>query len=355
MPPSPRVSRLRGHALEPEWARQDAVLLTWPHPRSDWADQLEAIETTYLHLTRAICAHEPVIILCYDAEHRGHVAGQLAAADIPPGVRLVEIPTNDTWIRDYGPLSLASGGQALLAKFTFNGWGGKYEADLDDAAAGRLARQDLFRAPLREIDFVLEGGSIDTDGAGTLITSRQCLLHPGRHPDADKGLIEQRLKHELGMKRVVWFSHTRLAGDDTDGHIDMLVRFCGPRSLALATCEDPGDTNYAELAALRAEVEAVFPPDTYRHVHLPLPAAICDEAGRPLPASYANFLIINDAVIVPQYGDPADATARRRLKQVFPSRSILGVDARPLITQSGSIHCATLQLGRGVLKTNPDE
>ncbi|HEB59410.1 MAG TPA: agmatine deiminase family protein [Gammaproteobacteria bacterium] len=335
--------------LQPEWASQSGVLLTWPHAHSDWASKLATLDATYVALTGAITTSEPAIVLCHDEPHRAHVANLLANAAIPERYRLFIVPTNDTWIRDYGPLSVNRGGQSELRHFVFNGWGGKYAAELDNAACTRLAELGVFRVPLQDVDFILEGGSIDTDGAGTLITSRQCLLHPGRHAGADKGLIEQRLKHELGVRRVVWFTHTRLAGDDTDGHIDMLVRFCGPRSLVLTTCEDTDDANYAELAALREEVEAVFPPGEYQYAYLPMPRPVFDDDGRQLPASYANFLILNEAVIVPQYGDPADATARRRLKALFASRNILGVDARALITQSGSIHCATMQLSRGVL------
>lgn len=338
--------------LLPEWAPQSGIMLTWPHTHSDWRVQLDEIEPVYCELVRVISAYEPALITVYDRSHLTHVQRRLhdTGVNLEKCVFVTE-PTNDTWVRDYGPISVLERGHPRLVDFGFNGWGGKFTADLDDSLSRRLhARQIFGEIPFETADVVLEGGSIDTDGAGTLITTHSCLLNPTRNPQPEKRLLELKLKRFVGATRVVWLQNSYLAGDDTDGHVDMLARFCGPRTLAYITSDQPDDEHYDSLMGLKEELELAFPASAgYTLIALPLPRAIYDTDGHRLPASYANFLIINGAVLVPCYGDPADQTAMRRLKRAFPNHQLEGIDCTPLIRQHGSLHCATMQLPRGVL------
>ncbi len=339
-------------ALLPEWTPQSGVILTWPHRLSDWAPSLQTIEPVYCALIQAISERQLAFVIAYDTPHLQHVKQQLTQAGVNlQNCRFAVAATNDTWVRDYGPIAVAGNSHPRLLKFTFNGWGGKYDAQLDNSLVSRLANTGFFKnADLEEIDLVLEGGSIDTDGAGTLLTTSSCLLSPTRNPQLDKRLLELKLRRYLGIKRVVWLHNSFLAGDDTDGHVDMLARFCNSRTIAYTACEDPDDEHYNVLQELRCELESAFPAKkNYRLVPLPIPAPILGQDGQRLPASYANFLIINSAVLVPCYGDTADQTAIRRLKRAFPTRQLIRIDCRALLEQRGSLHCATMQLPRGVL------
>ncbi|MFL6647021.1 MAG: agmatine/peptidylarginine deiminase, partial [Sulfurifustaceae bacterium] len=239
----------------------------------------------------------------------------------------------------------------LLLDFQFNGWGGKYAHDLDNLITRRLHEGDAFGSTsLETIDLILEGGAVEVDGSGTLLTTSRCLLAPTRNPRLAREAIEQELRDWLGLNRILWLEHGALEGDDTDSHIDTLARFCDARTIAYVTCDDPSDTHYRELKAMEAELKAFRAADgsPYRLVPLPWPRAQYDE-DRRLPATYANFLIINGAVLVPTYRDPADAVALRRLGECFPGREIVGIDCLPAIAQNGSLHCLTMQLPEGVL------
>lgn len=341
--------------LPPEWAPQSGVMLTWPHSGTDWAEQLQAVEEVYCRLAREISTREGLLIVCRDAAHRRQVAARLAAV---PGVRLeriiyAEAPSNDTWTRDYGPLTvLDPDGGAHLLDFGFNGWGGKYAAELDNAVTRRLHADGLFgEAALHSLPMILEGGSIEVDGAGALLTTAQCLLAHTRNPGLTQAEIEDELKRLFGVRRVLWLHHGRLAGDDTDGHIDTLARFCSPDTIAYQACDDPDDEHYTPLKAMAEELAGFKRPDggRYRLLPLPLPAPNFDPQGRRLPAGYANFLIINGAVLVPTYADPMDAVALERLGTAFPGREIVGIDCRALVHQNGSLHCVTMQLPLGLL------
>ncbi|MGH8430707.1 MAG: agmatine deiminase family protein, partial [Solimonas sp.] len=234
--------------------------------------------------------------------------------------------------------------------FVFNGWGGKFEAGLDNQITQRLAEQGLWDTLVESIDFVLEGGGIESDGAGTLLTTERCLLAPTRNPQYDKAHIELHLKAWFGLKRVLWLQHGDLLGDDTDGHIDTVARFCDAQTIAYQACDDVGDPHYNDLKAMEVELLALRTLDgePYRLVPLPLPPAIFDGEqpgqGRRLPAGYPNFLILNGAVLVPTYGVATDEEALRRLRPCFPGREVIGVDCRTLIHQYGSLHCVTMQI-----------
>jgi agmatine deiminase len=288
-----------------------------------------------------------------DAAHRDHVQRLLDAAGVPAArVRLECVPSNDSWSRDHGPITVHQDGVPRLLDFRFNGWGGKYAADLDDRITARLAAAGAFATAAPEaVDFVLEGGGIESDGEGTLLTTAQCLLTPGRNPRLDRAGIERELLRRFGLRRVLWLEHGHLEGDDTDSHIDTLARFCDARTIAYQACADAADAHHADLAAMERELQALRTADgaPYRLVPLPWPGAKRSAEGRRLPASYANFLIIDGAVLVPTYRDPADALALERLAGCFPGREIVGIDCLPLIEQNGSLHCITMQLPRGVL------
>ena len=339
--------------LLPEFAPQSGVIITWPHAHSDWKDRLAAIEPVYLSIARAISTREALLILVRDETHREHVRQLLTASGIAGGnIHLVHIPSNDTWVRDYGPLVAAVAGQLQIHDYTFNAWGGKYAASLDDEITAQLQRDGWFgELPYYRHDLVLEGGSIDVDGAGTLLTTTRCLLAPTRNPGLGKAGLEAHFRQQLGIDRVLWIEHGELAGDDTDAHVDMLARFCDAGTIAYTQCTDPADRHYASLSAMEQQIREFRTRDGahYRLAPLPIPAPIYAASGQRLPASYANFLIINGAVLLPVYDDPADAVAQRTLADCFPDRTIVAVPCRALIEQYGSLHCATMQLPAGVL------
>ncbi|MDP3401820.1 MAG: agmatine deiminase family protein [Brevundimonas sp.] len=240
----------------------------------------------------------------------------------------------------------------VLLDFGFNAWGLKFAADLDNLMTGNLARAGAFgRREVRIPGLILEGGSIESDGAGTLLTTSQCLLSPNRNPHLDRRGIEQALVESLGISRFLWLKHGYLAGDDTDSHIDTLARLCPDDTIVHVRCDDPADEHYPALAAMEAELLAFCTAggEPYRLIPLPWPQPCFDADGRRLPATYANFLVINGAVLVPTYGMYQDAAALEILGRVFPERTIIGIDCLPLIAQHGSLHCVTMQIPRGVL------
>lgn len=339
--------------LIPEFAPQSGVMLTWPHAASDWRDSLAEVEPVYTQLVKAIIRHEPVLIICYDAQHILHVKQQLADSQVTLSrVRLVAVATNDTWVRDYGPLAVQDGQSMSLINFMFDGWGGKFAAALDNAVSAALDAAGVFQSHgLQQQSLVLEGGAIDTDGCGTLLATTRCLLDAGRNPMRDKKALEKSLQECLGIERVLWLDHGFIQGDDTDGHVDMLARFCSPHDIAYTQCGDIHDEQHAALLSMEQQLQTFTDPfgTPYRLHALPLPAPVYSGAGTRLPASYANFLIINNAVLLPAYDDPADEEARRVLAQCFPGRDIVAVNCLPLIAQHGSLHCASLQLAAGIL------
>lgn len=344
--------------LIPEFAPQSGVILTWPHARSDWRDLLADITPVYIDVARAITGTERLLIICYDNAHRDAVRHILETAGVAMAdIRFACVATNDTWVRDYGPLCTASHATTTLHHFTFDGWDSKYPASLDNAVTGTLHGTGVFGGlELRDHPLVLEGGSIESDGCGSLLTTSRCLTQTGRNPGVDRTGMTALLRDSLGMKQVLWLDHGEIIGDDTDGHIDMLARFCSGDTIAFTSCDRPDDPHYTPLRAMAAQLETFTNTagQPYRLVSLPLPQPCFDADNRRLPASYANFLILNDTVLMPAYNDPADKTAARSLTECFPTRDIIPIDCRALIRQGGSLHCATMQLPAGVL-VNIDE
>jgi len=339
--------------LPAEWEPQAAILVAWPHAGTDWAERLAAVEECFIALAGAIARFQPVVVCVADADLEAYARARLSSARIDMNrVSFVEVPYNDTWLRDTGPITLvpAVEGQAFrLLDFRFTGWGGKFEASEDDRLVGRLADMGIFsNSEVQAIDFALEGGAIDSDGQGTLLTTWRCLAE--RHPDQDREALSRKLADWLRQDRVLWLNHGYLEGDDTDAHVDTLARFAAPDAIVFQACDDPGDSHHAELAAMAAEIAALRTADgkPYRLFPLPWPRPVLDE-GRRLAASYANFLIVNGAVLLPAYGDPADAAAADVLRAAFPGREIVRVPCRDLIWQNGSLHCLTMQVPRGAL------
>lgn len=335
-----------------EWEPQSAVLIAWPHADTDWAERLGEVEETYVALVAAITRFEPVVVCVADDDLQIYAEARLRSARVDmERVRFVAAEYDDTWLRDSGPITLRqSGGGFRLLDFRFTGWGGKFEASRDDRLASALAASGLFAdAPVQRIDFALEGGAIDTDGDGTLLTTWQCLHE--RHPDATRQALGEKLAGWLAQRRVLWLDHGYLEGDDTDAHVDTLARFASTDSIVYQACDDATDTHYAELGAMGAELAALRTGDgrPYRLFPLPWARPILDQ-GRRLAASYANFLIVDGAVLMPAYGDPADDAARDVLAAAFPGREIVQVPCRALIWQNGSLHCITMQLPAGLLR-----
>ena len=256
-------------------------------------------------------------------------------------------PSNDTWARDHGFITLVDDqGHARLLDFCFNGWGEKFPAELDNAINRRLYDEGKVKGEYVDcLDFVLEGGSIESDGKGTVFTTTGCLLAPHRNQPMSKDQIEERLKQELHAERIVWINHGSLTGDDTDGHIDTLVRICPDDTLLYMGCDNPDDEQYAELHLMEEELKTfrTIEGKPYRLLKLPMPRPIIFE-GERLPATYANFLVINGAVLCPTYAQPdLDAEALRLIGEAFPEREIVGIDCRSIIKQHGSLHCCTMQ------------
>lgn len=341
---------MRSRRLPAEWEEQDGVLLAWPHENTDWKPYLKQVEPVFCEIVAAISRFERVLILAPEQEP---VVGKLLRAGASlENISVWELDTNDTWTRDYGPITVLDDGSPLLLDFSFNGWGLKFPADQDNQAGRRL--HDLGAlgvAPIETTGFVLEGGSIESDGKGTLLTTAECLLGPNRNPHLDRQQIEEKLSSHLGTRRHLWLHHGFLAGDDTDSHIDTLARLCPEDTIIHMFCDDVDDIHFEPLQAMAMELESFRTASgrPYRLLPLPWPAARFDEHGNRLPATYANFLVINGAVLVPTYRDANDAVALEVVSSAFPGREVIGIDCLPLILQHGSLHCVTMQIPKGVL------
>lgn len=327
--------------LPPEWATQDFIQLTFPHEGTDWAYMLDEVNACFVEIAQAILRFQNVLIVCQDKQHTQQLLRGVKGKEIC----FVELPTNDTWARDHGGITVFEDNQKVICDFAFNGWGKKFEADLDNQITAALYKKGAFGEDAvyrNHLDFVLEGGSIESDGEGTLLTTSKCLLSDNRN-DLSKQEIEAKLKNFFGLKRVLWLHHGYLEGDDTDSHIDTLARFCTADTIAYVQCDDRSDTHFKELQLMEQELKAFRTLDgkPYNLIALPMADPVYHE-GERLPATYANFLIINGAVLVPTYDSPKDKTAMNLLQAAFPDRAIIGINCLPLIKQHGSLHCVTM-------------
>jgi agmatine deiminase len=350
--PLPKIQELTLNStrLPAEWEPQDGVLLAWPHEESDWQPYLHAVQPVFAEIVREITRFETALIAAPDPDL---VREQLlnTGADLER-VRIYEIDTNDTWARDFGPITVESEGGLKLLNFGFNGWGLKFPADLDNRINRRLQGLGAWKAPLETVGLILEGGSIESDGRGTILTTEECLLNENRNPHLIREELEQEMHGLFGCDRFLWLASGYLAGDDTDSHVDTLARLCPDDTIAYVTCNDPHDEHFQALQAMESELKTFRTRDgrPYRLIPLPWPEARFDEEGTRLPATYANFLIINGAVLVPTYEDKNDPAALEAIRQAFPGREVVGINCGPLILQHGSLHCVTMQLPKGTLR-----
>ena len=315
-----------------EWEEQEALLVSLPHARTDWAPYLGEIRAAYRDFIAAAARFEPVVAIAPSHEDFEQIRGGLA------NVSFAQIDTDDTWIRDYGAIDVEEGGKITGLNFRFNAWGGKFASTKDDALNSKFYAANA--RPLRDVDLILEGGSVDFDGTGTMLTTGACLLNENRN-SLSKAELDARLREIFGLRNIIWLEHGFIKGDDTDSHIDTLARFLSPRTVAI-----PSDLHYAELSAMKDEISSLG----YDVIELPIPRAIFYQ-GRRLPATYANFVFLNGALIVPTYADPADPydpnraadeLALSRLRAACADREVVGVNARVFIRQNGSLHCSCM-------------
>jgi agmatine/peptidylarginine deiminase len=329
-------------------------MLTWPHQATDWAPYLKEITETYVKMADAITRYEQLVIATPHPIQVGAMLSGRLTSEQMTRVYICFCKTNDTWARDHGPITLRSDdGKLTMLDFRFNGWGEKFEATLDNNVTRTLHEDGAFDTETKGTprladndDFVLEGGAIESDGKGTIMTTECCLMAPNRNQPMDKEDIEEELRFRLKAKRIIWLKHGSLIGDDTDGHIDTIVRLAPNDTLLYNKCTDENDEQYADFVALEEELKELRTLDgkPYKLIPLPQPDAIYDE-GERLPATYANFLIINGAVLVPTYNqEEKDKEACEAIKKSFPDREIIPIDSRTIVRQHGSIHCCTMQV-----------
>jgi agmatine/peptidylarginine deiminase len=336
--------------LPAEWEAQAGILLAWPHAGTDWAERLADVEVTYSALVAAITQFEPALICVASGEIRAQAEKLLKKAKVDLArVRFIEIDYDDTWLRDSGPITLTHAAEFCLNDYHFTGWGGKFAASRDDQLIeGLVAREVFAKAEHVRIDWALEGGAIESDGAGTILTTWRCLQQ--RHPTQPRAEMTEILKQSLAADRVLWLEHGYLEGDDTDAHIDTLARFAPDGSIVYQACDDSSDVHHVELTRMGDELAALRRIDGSPYQLRPLPwAEPIRDGERRLAASYANYLVLNGAVLVPAYDDIADAHAAEIIGLAHPGRRIVQVPCRALIWQNGSLHCVTMQLPQGVL------
>lgn len=332
-----------------EWEPQSGVMLTWPHSRTDWRDMLDETVPVFVAIAKEVIKHERLLIVCPDINEVRDALGEVDYAKII----FREIDSNDTWARDHGPITLHVNGSPFLLDFTFNGWGLKFPANYDNQITRKLYDSVAFSVETGYQNMqhmVLEGGSIESDGQGTILTTSECLLSVNRNEYKTKGELGDYLKMLFEAQQVLWLNHGYLAGDDTDSHVDTLARFCNPHTIIYVRCEDPEDEHYEELKLMEQELLSFKTLEGKPYDLIPLPMAEpVYEGEERLPATYANFLIINDAVLMPTYGSRLDEEAKKILQTAFPDREIVGINCLPLIKQHGSLHCVTMQFPKGTL------
>lgn len=332
-----------------EWHPQSAIQLTWPHVGTDWVDIIDEAIAYYVGLSKEILKYSRLLIVCNKAaEVRDHFT-----LTEQQNLTLVEIESNDTWARDHGAISVFIDGKPAIYDFGFNAWGLKFASNFDNQITRKLFDKNIFSNEVmycNYLNFILEGGALESDGEGTLLTTSKCLLAPNRNQPLLRKEIEEYLKKILGLKQVLWLNHGYLSGDDTDNHIDTLARFCNKKTIAYVKCDDKKDEHYNELKEMEKELASfrTLNNESYNLIALPMANPVY-EGNYRLPATYANFLIMNKAVLLPTYGSEKDAVAKEQLQKIFPDKEIVGIDCRTLIKQHGSLHCITMQYPKGFI------
>ncbi|MCM1519950.1 MAG: agmatine deiminase family protein [Lachnoclostridium sp.] len=322
-----------GLRMPAEWEHHDVILMTWPNPTTDWAETIDEITACYKAIIEEITKYEPVIL----------IASEQFAPDFDfPNLKVLHLPYNDTWIRDYGPITVVDHNNHIRhLDFAFNGWGLKFAADKDNLVTMQLTNH-LRLNRINHLGFIIEGGSIESDGKGTIMTTSTCLLSPNRNGDMSRADIEEYLHQTLGVDHVLWVNCQPLQGDDTDAHIDTIARLAPEDTIIYVGCDDKANPNYVTLQQLEAEIRSFKTKNgqSYRLLRLPSPAPIGTD-----PATYANYLVTPKAVFVPQYDQPInDKKAIEIVTEAYPDRQVIGLDCRALIKQHGSLHCATMQI-----------
>lgn len=328
--------------LPAEWEEQEMILMAFPHLQSDWADDINSAYSVFVRIASSICYGQKLILLVPICE-KENIKNMFCYHD---KISFVSYDVDDTWIRDYGAISVIKDAKRVIKDFIFNGWGDKFSHDKDNLATKNIHKNWHFGiSQIESVDFILEGGSIDCDGDGTILTTSECLLNKNRNKSYKKADIEQVLLDELGIKNILWLNHGYLAGDDTDAHIDMLARFVSRETIVYLKCYDEKDEHFEELEKMEEELKSFRDIDGngYKLIPLPLPKPIYKDKQR-LPVSYANFLITNTAVLLPIYKDESDKIVIEIFKNLFKDREIIPLDSRRLIEQGGSIHCSTMQV-----------
>jgi len=329
-----------------EWERQQCVLMSFPHEETDWVQnnstkELKEALSPFIRIAQAIAYGQAVYIICKD---KNKVSSLFCS---PRNLTFIEIPTNDTWIRDYGYISIKDNDDKKLLDFTFDGWGGKFEASLDNSVNSALHKKGYMgTTPLEPIDFVLEGGSIESDGEGTILTTTTCLCNPNRNGGMSKDGVEVKLRETVGATSVLWLDHGYLVGDDTDSHIDTLARFVNKETIVYVKCDDEKDEHFNALLKMETQLKTFKTKDgkPYTLIPLPMTDAIYNEDKVRMPSTYANFLICNDALLYPTYSDKNDKIVHEIFKGLFPDKEIIPVNCLKLIEQGGSLHCSTMQI-----------
>ncbi|MCX2682785.1 agmatine deiminase family protein [Campylobacter sp. MIT 21-1685] len=311
----------------PEWREQECLILSLPHKNTDWKPYLKEILQAYEEFIDAVSVFQKVLLIAPDKK------------DFKPflhfrNVEFFECPTNDTWIRDFGAIDVFVDDKIQALDFTFNAWGDKFQSTLDNAVNARLFKEK-FKEKLQTVHFVLEGGSVDFNGNGVMLSTTQCLLNANRNPSFNKKQIEEKLQQFFGLKHIIWLENGFIRGDDTDCHIDILARFINEKTIAFCICEDEQDEHFKPLQAMKQELLQT----EFELVELPLPKPLYYKEKR-LGASYANFVFVNNALIVPFYKDENDEKVRQRLQKKLPNHKVVGVDARVFLRQNGSLHCS---------------
>ncbi len=319
----------------PEWSEQEYLMLSLPHEKSDWKPYLGEIIQAYKEFVKATSEFQKVLLIAPNKS-------DFAPFENMTNVEFFICDTNDTWIRDFGAIDILEDNHLKALDFTFNAWGNKFQSELDNEVNSKLFKEK-FNEKLTKIDFILEGGSIDFNGESVMLTSSNCLLNKNRNSHLDKSQIEARLKEIFGLKQIIWLENGFIKGDDTDHHIDTLARFIDKNTIAYSICEDEEDEHYIPLQKMKKELEATG----FDLVELPLPKPLYYE-GRRLGATYANFVFVNDALIMPFYKDENDEIIKQRLAKALPKRKIIGVDARVFLRQNGSLHCSCQNRFKGL-------
>ncbi|HEV7682743.1 MAG TPA: agmatine deiminase family protein [Pyrinomonadaceae bacterium] len=342
-----------GYRMPAEWQRHSATWLTWPKDPETWPGRVPQVEEIYLQMMAALAPHEVVNLLVDDAETEATVRARCVFSGAE-NIHCHQIPTVDSWIRDYGPNFLLSnrpqsaGQQLAYNDWIFNAWGNKYEElKQDDSISARL--ESWLRVPRFEPGIVMEGGSIEVNGAGCVLTTEQCLLNPNRNPHLGRNEIEHYLKNYLGVEKVLWLGEG-IVGDDTDGHIDDIARFVAPNVIACAMEDDPEDANYELLQdnLRRLQTMTDVQGRLFEIVTLPMPGVVGGTSTDTrnldrLPASYANFYIANEVLLAPVFGHANDSRAVEILQRLFPDRRVVPINCEPLVWGMGTIHCVSQQ------------